>query len=110
MKNTLLVRRRVRTLNFSRKNFQMYKELVGEICWDVLRSRKHDQSWQTLKEIFLGAEDLSKLTCKKPSKVDRKPPQISRDLLLKLRSKRKTLPVGAGTDELGRVQGHCLDM
>lgn len=43
--------------------------------------------------------------CRKSSKAGQKPVQLSKDLLLKLRSKKKIAqPVGAGTGHLERLQ------
>lgn len=53
-KNMGLMRSWVRTLNFSRVNFQLFKELMGEICWD-LSSGTEDltRAGNSLNRLFL---------------------------------------------------------
>ena len=48
------VKGRVRTLNFRRANFQLFKELMDGTPWEaVLRDKGAEQSWQLFKDIFL---------------------------------------------------------
>jgi len=43
----------VRTLNFRKANFKLYKELVSRTHWEtVLRNRGAEQSWQIFKDVF----------------------------------------------------------
>ncbi|KAM9168311.1 very low-density lipoprotein receptor-like [Mergus octosetaceus] len=85
-----LAKSKVRTLNFRRANFQLFKELVDEIPWDtVLRDRGSDQSWQLFKDIFLRAQELSIPMCNKSSREGRKPVRLRNDLLVKLRQKKE---------------------
>jgi len=43
----------VRTLNFRKANFQLFKELVSRIPWEmVLRDSGAQKSWQIFKDAF----------------------------------------------------------
>jgi len=43
----------VRTLNFRRANFQLFKEIIRRTPWEtVLRDRGTEQSWQVFKDVF----------------------------------------------------------
>jgi len=54
----------VRTLNFRRANFQLFKEIVRRTPWEtVLRSRGIEQSWQLFKDVFQRAQELSIPKC-----------------------------------------------
>ncbi|KFQ62398.1 hypothetical protein N334_02973, partial [Pelecanus crispus] len=84
------VRSTVRTLNFRKANFQLFKELVRRTPWEtVLRDRGMEQSWQTFKDTFHRAQELSVPKCKKSGKEGKRPAWLSRDLLVKLKSKRE---------------------
>jgi len=59
----------VRTLNFRKANFQLFKEVVSRTPWEtVLRDRGAEQSWQILKDAFQRAQELSVPRCKKSGK------------------------------------------
>jgi len=78
----------VRTLNFRKANFQLFKELVSRIPWEtVLRDRGAEQSWQVFKDAFHRAQELSVPTCKKAGKEGKRPAWLSRDLSVKLKRK-----------------------
>ncbi|KFQ55696.1 hypothetical protein N334_04196, partial [Pelecanus crispus] len=84
------VRSTVRTLTFRKANFQLFKELVRKKPWEtVLRDRGTEQSWQIFKDAFHRAQELSVPKCKKSGKDGKRPAWLSRDLLVKLKSKRE---------------------
>ena len=46
LRNVVLPRSGVRTLNFRRSNFRLFKELLDEISWEAfLRDKRVKQSW-----------------------------------------------------------------
>jgi len=80
----------VRTLNFRKASFQLFKELVSRTPWYmVLRDREAEQSYQIFKDTFHRAQDLSVPMCKKSGKEGKRPAWQSRDLLVKLKGKRE---------------------
>ncbi|KAK4825160.1 hypothetical protein QYF61_024549 [Mycteria americana] len=80
----------VRTLNFQKAKFQLFKELVSRTPWEmVLRDRGAEQSWQIFKDAFHKAQELSVPRCRKLGKEGKRPAWLSRDMLVKLKSKRE---------------------
>ncbi|KFR11850.1 hypothetical protein N306_05276, partial [Opisthocomus hoazin] len=80
----------VRTLNFRKANFQLFKELVSRTPWEtVLRDKDAEQSWQVVKDAFHRAQELSVPRCKKSGKEGKRPAWLSPDLLVKLKGKRE---------------------
>jgi len=80
----------VRTLNFRKANFQLFKEFVSRTLWEmVLRDRGEEQSWQIFKDTFHRAQELSVLRCKRSSKEGKRLAWLSRDMLVKLKDKRE---------------------
>ena len=60
LRNVGLPRSGVRTLNFRRSNFRLFKELLDEISWEnVLRDKGVEQSWLLFKDAFLRVQELS---------------------------------------------------
>jgi len=54
------VRSTVRTLNFRKVKFQLFKELVSRGPWEtVLRDRRAEQNRQIFKDTFHRAQELS---------------------------------------------------
>jgi len=50
------VKSKVRTLNFRKANFQLFKELVSRTSWEAaLRDNGEEQSWQIIKDAFRRA-------------------------------------------------------
>jgi len=50
----------VRTLNFGRVNFRLFKELLDEIPWEtLLRDKGTVRSWQHIKDAFLRSQQRS---------------------------------------------------
>ncbi|KFU97058.1 hypothetical protein N339_06908, partial [Pterocles gutturalis] len=84
------VKSEVRTLNFGKANFQLFKELVERIPWETaLRDKRTEQSWQIFKDAFRSAQELSVPWCKKSGKIGKRPAWLSHDLWLKLKGKKK---------------------
>jgi len=80
----------VRTLNFRKANFQLFKELVSRTPWEmVLRDRGTEQRWQIFEDAFHRTQELSVPRCKKSGKEGKTPAWLSRDLLVKLKGKRE---------------------
>lgn len=86
MRNMGQVKSRVRTLNFKRAKFQLFKKLVDATPWETaLRDKGAEQSQQLFKDIILRAQELLIPTCKRSGKEGRKPEWPSKDLLVKLK-------------------------
>ncbi|KAK4810861.1 hypothetical protein QYF61_008833 [Mycteria americana] len=80
----------VRTLNFRKANFQLFKELVNGTPWEtVLRDKGVEQSWQIFKDAFHKAQELLIPRCRKSGKEGKRPAWLSQDMLVKLKSKRE---------------------
>jgi len=80
----------VRTLNFRKANFQLFKELVNRTPWEtVLSDTGAEQSWQIFKNTFHRAQELSVPRCTRSGKEGKRPAWLSRDLLVKLKGKRE---------------------
>jgi len=72
------VRSIVRTLNFRKAGFQLFKELVSRTPWEmVLKDRGAEQSWQIFKDTFHRVQELSVCRCKKSGKEGRRPARPS---------------------------------
>ncbi|KFR07546.1 hypothetical protein Y956_13252, partial [Nipponia nippon] len=85
-----LAKSKVRTLNFRKANFQLFKELVNKTPWETaLRDKGAEHSYQIFKEAFHRGQELSILRCKKSGKESKQPTQMSQDLLLKLKGKKE---------------------
>ncbi|KFQ99133.1 hypothetical protein Y956_03969, partial [Nipponia nippon] len=84
------VKSTVRTLNFRKANFQLYKELINRTPWETaLRDKGAEQSWQIFKDIFHRVQELSIPSCKKSGKEGKRPAWLSHDLLVKLKGKKR---------------------
>ena len=60
LRNTGLIKSRVRTLNVGSVNFRLFKKLLDEISWEaVLRDKGVEESWLLIKDVFLKAQELS---------------------------------------------------
>ena len=81
---------KVRTLNFRKANFQLFKELVNRTPWETaLRDKGAEQSWQIFKDTFHRAQELLIPRCKKSGKEGKRPAWLSQDLLVKLKGKKE---------------------
>jgi len=84
------VKSKVRTLNFRKENFQLFKELVNGTPWETaLRSKGGEQRWQIFKDAFHRMRELSVPRCEKSGKEGKRPAWLNHGLLLKLKSKRE---------------------
>ena len=60
---------KVRTLNFRKAKFWMFKDLVNRTPWETaLRDKRAERSWQIFKDTFHRAQELSIPRCKKLGK------------------------------------------
>lgn len=77
----------VRTLNFERANFKLFKELLAKISRDdVLKDV--EESWLLFKDALLRAQELSVPLNSKVGRGGRKPAWLSKDLLGKVRAEK----------------------
>ncbi|KFW11305.1 hypothetical protein N327_10989, partial [Fulmarus glacialis] len=80
----------VRTLNFRKANFQLFKKLVNRTPWETaLRDEGAEQNWQIFKDAFRRAQELSIPSYKESGKEGKRPASLSRDLLVKLKDKKE---------------------
>ncbi|KFQ70162.1 hypothetical protein N335_13707, partial [Phaethon lepturus] len=80
----------VRTMNFRKAKFQLFRELVNRTHWETaLRVKEAEQSWQIFKDTFHTAQELLIPRCKKSGKEGKRPACLSRDLLVKLKGKKE---------------------
>ncbi|KFR00034.1 hypothetical protein Y956_06354, partial [Nipponia nippon] len=64
----------VRTLNFRKANFQLFKALINRTPWEMaLRDKGAEQSWQIFKDAFHRTQELSMPRCKKSLKEGKRP-------------------------------------
>ncbi|KFP48026.1 hypothetical protein N323_07381, partial [Cathartes aura] len=80
---------KVRTLNFRKANFQLFKELVNRTPWETALRDKEEQTWQIFKDTFHRAQELSVPRCKKSGKESKRPAWLSIDLLVKLKGRKE---------------------
>jgi len=68
----------VRTQNFRKANFQLFKELVSRTLWEMVhRDRGEEQSCQIFKDAFHRAQELSVPRCKKSGKEGKRSAWLS---------------------------------
>ncbi|KFR01231.1 hypothetical protein N306_09969, partial [Opisthocomus hoazin] len=80
----------VKTLNFRKANFQLFKEIVRRTPWEtILRDRGTEQSWQVFKDVFQRAQERAIPKCKKSGREGKRAAWLRQDLLVKLRKKRE---------------------
>jgi len=81
---------RIKSLDFRRAKFGLFKKLLGEILWvRALAGRGGQESWSLFKHHFIRAQDRCIPLSKKSSKGGRRPAWMSKKLLAELRWKRK---------------------
>jgi len=81
---------RIKTLDFRRANFGLFKDLCGGIPWvRALEGRGVQESWLLFKCHFLHTQDWCIPLSKKSSNGGRRPTWMSKELLAELRRKRK---------------------
>lgn len=60
LRNMVLAKSRVRTLNFNKMKFHLIKQVMREILWAaVLRDKENEQRWPLLKDTFLRTQEFS---------------------------------------------------
>ncbi|KFO75083.1 hypothetical protein N303_07579, partial [Cuculus canorus] len=92
----------VRTLNFRKADFQLFKELLSRKPWHgILGDKRAEQSWQMFKNVFHKAQELSVPRCRKSGRAETRQVWLSRDLLVKLKKRElhKQCKQGQGTWE-----------
>ena len=90
LRDTGKARSIVRTLNFRKTKFQLFKKLVNKTTREiVLRDRGAEQSWQIFKVVFRRAQELSVPRCKQSGKEGKRPAWLRQGMLIKLRKKRE---------------------
>jgi len=81
---------RIKTLDFRRANFGLFKDLLGGIPWvRALEGRGVQESWSLFKRHFLHAQDQCIPLRKKSSKGGRRPAWMSKEVRAEIRWKRK---------------------
>ena len=81
---------RIKILDFRRANFGLFKELLGGIKWvRALQGRGIQERWLLFKDHFFHAQDRCIPQSKKSRKGGRRPAWMSKEILAKLRWKRK---------------------
>ncbi|KFZ48645.1 hypothetical protein N338_08754, partial [Podiceps cristatus] len=78
----------VRTLNFRKANFELFKEIVRRPPWEmVLRDRGTEPSWRIFKEVIHREQELLIPMCKKSGREGKRLVWLRREMLVKLRRK-----------------------
>jgi len=73
LRNMGQVKHKVRTLNFRKGNFQLFKELNNRTPWETaLRDKGAEQSWQIFKDAFHRMHELLIPRCKKSVKLGKR--------------------------------------
>ena len=81
---------RIKTLDLKRANFGLFKELLGGIPWAwALEGRGVQECWSLFKLHFLHGQERCIPLRKKSSKGGRRPAWLNKELLAKIRWKRK---------------------
>jgi len=81
---------RITTLNFRRANFGLFKDLLGGVPWvKALEGSGLQESWSLFKHHFLHTQDRCIPMSKKSSKGGRRPAWMSKQVLAKLKWKKK---------------------
>jgi len=94
---------RIKTLDFRRTNFGLFRALLGGIPWvRTLEGRGVQECWSLFIHHFVHAQDQCIPLIKKSSKGERRPTWMSKELHSELRWKRKVYrkrgrPLGKGT-------------
>jgi len=77
-------------LDFRKANFGLFKNLPGGIPWvRALEGREDQESWLLFSHHFFHAQDWCIPTSKKSSKRGKRPAWMSKELLAKLKWKKK---------------------
>ena len=80
---------KVRTPNFRKASFQLFKHLVSRTPWETAVTDKGaEQSCQIFKDTFHRAQELLIVRCKKSGKKGKRLSWLNRDLMDKLKGKK----------------------
>ena len=90
LRDTGQAKSEVRTLDFRKGKFQLFKELVSKTSWETgIRDKGAEQSWQIFKDTFHRVKELLIPRCKKSGMKGKRLTWPSRDLLVKLKGKKE---------------------
>ncbi|KFP87215.1 hypothetical protein N311_12073, partial [Apaloderma vittatum] len=80
----------IAALDFRRPHFGLFKQLLGETPWDrELEAKGAQEIWSVFKDHFFQAQDQHIPTGRKSRKRSRRPAWLTKDLLGRLRWKRR---------------------
>ena len=99
----------VRTLNFGRVIFRLFKELLDEIWEAVLRGKGVEESWLLFKDAFLRAKELS-VPQKRGGGRQETSMAWQRPAGQTEGEDGQVLTVETRVCQLGRIQGWCPDL
>ena len=89
-RNMTQAKSKIRTLNFRKADFQLFRKLINRTSWkNVLMGKGAEQSWHIFKEAFLSLQELSIPSCNKSGKQGKRMAWLNRGLLIKLKSKNR---------------------
>ncbi|GAB0209035.1 mitochondrial enolase superfamily member 1 [Grus japonensis] len=78
------------TLDFRRADFGLFRDLLGRIPWDrALEGRGAQDSWLIFKGHLLQAQERCISTKRKSSKNTKRPPQMDKELLGKVKQRKE---------------------
>ncbi|GAB0202710.1 hypothetical protein GRJ2_002736600 [Grus japonensis] len=78
------------TLDFSRADFGLFRDLLGRKPWDkALEGRGAQDSWLIFKGHLLQAQERCIPTKRKSSKTTKRPPWMNKELLGKVKQKKE---------------------
>ncbi|GAB0181809.1 hypothetical protein GRJ2_000646200 [Grus japonensis] len=78
------------TLDFSRTDFGLFRDLLGRVPWDkALEGRGAQDSWLIFKGHLLQAQERCIPTKRKSSKTTKRPPWMNKELLGKVKQKKE---------------------
>ncbi|XP_048787424.1 uncharacterized protein LOC125686903 [Lagopus muta] len=81
---------RIAILDFRRANFDLFRDLLGAVSWArVLEGKGACESWSAFKQLFFQAQDRCVPVRKKSGKGGRRPVWMSKELVCKLKGKKK---------------------
>ncbi|GAB0182166.1 hypothetical protein GRJ2_000681900 [Grus japonensis] len=83
-------RSKLTTLDFSRADFGLFRDLLGRIPWDkALEGRGAQDSWLIFKDHLLQAQERCIPTKRKSSKNTKRPLWVNKELLDKVKQKKE---------------------
>ncbi len=81
---------RTAILNFKRADFDLFRTLVARVPWEsLLKGKGVQEAWTLLKMEILKAQEQAVPECCKASRRGRRPVWMNRELLLRLRKKKR---------------------